>query len=1165
VNRISMAGLVLCCLALVAGSVATAGINSWTETGPGGGEIRAIASQPGQPNTVLATALGGRLYRSANGGASWQRWPVEFNGEPNQLLFDPADATRVFVVANFLYRSQNTGTSFDVVAPPGGTPFAEIAFATSGTLFGLRADDRLFRSDDHAESWVALPAPPWATPADVVSKLTVDPDDANRLFVYVRGVGIYRSIDGGMSWIDPAANGPGSNINAPVNQIVIKPGNGNIIQALTDNGAFFSIDAGLSWTVKFPNLPCYTGAFDPLTTNNFVMVCHQGVTYLSADSGEFTALTFGEKLHITRAWGLKFEINGAGKMLMATTDGPMISNDSGASFDVSASGIHVESLRSVSAADDGTVYAIFNPGPNGIYRRSATGYDLINFGSLQTILSSSYNLSAVVTAAQDSALIHVLNAPNGVLRSTTSGNVWSVEHPTFYPNRLLSSIVRDPSNPAILYVGTNSDGVWRTTDDGLNWSQRSATNALSATTLTVDPANPDVLYAGGFVPGTGNGVYKSVDGGVNWNLAGSLTGYVSHVDIDPSNSNIVYASLSNAIYKSTNAGGSWSALNFTPLLVSGGQISRVLIDPVRPTTLFGLFGNSMAGFARSVDGGTSWETTQIPPNWQAGSFTGILDPHRPNLLIAGGNGTGVLEYEVAPNLIVEWGGISSPVAAGATANAAVTVRNAGPHTSSASEVTVAIPAWMSPTVPAGCAFSAPTLRCTLGAIRVGDAITIPVALAANQTLASGVLTASVAGHETDQYTFNNTATLNLSSTLQTDLALAITTATPQADHGEVIRFVATATNRGPSPSPTNQVVLDLGTFTSPTLAPSTGGSCTLSGHIATCNFGALAANAAHTVTVDATASEMPVNSVNGTFVAPGGSVTAGLAVPTRPVADLAAQIVGPAGPITSGTSYQYTITVRNNGPDAAPVGIHAGFDRYSTTAVTPSGASCSRFTSSIECPVASLPAGATVTIVVDMMSGDAGTELARVFLVTPVADRVAANNEATATTTVRLVGDASVMLVASANPVTTNTPFTFTASVANAGPNESVIRVQVPVTGATVTGVIGPAQLSVCNSTAQSATCEMRVASGASANVVVNATPATAGTASATATVTYTGFDPVATNDSATTSITVNAPPAPPSSGSSSGGGGGGRFDWLAALLLGAVAIRRVSCVRPRP
>jgi hypothetical protein len=1162
----NLRSLVLAFVAAFACAPASAALNAWTETGPGGGEIRAIASQPGQPNTVLATALGGRLYRSGNGGTSWQRSTVDFNGEPNQLFFDPTDATRVFVVANFFYRSENTGQSFELMAAPAGTPFREVAVATDGDLFGITNDNRLFRSDDHAGSWVALPSPPWTIVGALEPRLTVDPSSANRLYVHIRGEGVYRSVDGGQSWLAPPPGGPGSNINFPVNQIVIKPAS-NIIQALTGNGAYFSNDAGVSWTAKFPNLPCYTGAFDPLTTNNFVMVCHQGTTYLSNDSGEFaTLVTLGEKLLVKRAWGLKFESDGSGKLLMATTDGPMISNNSGANFDVSASGIHVESLRSISAADDGTVYAIFNAGPNGIFRRSATGYDPINFGSLQTILNSSYNLTEVVTAAQNSALIHVVNSPFGVLRSTTSGDIWSTEHPTFYPNRLLSSIVRDPSNPATLYIGTNSEGVWRTVDDGLNWAQRSATTGLSATSLTVDPANPTVLYAGGFMPGSGNGVYKSVDGGVNWNLAGSLTGYVWRVDIDPSDSNIVYASVNSGLYKSTNAGGSWSVLTFTPPSGTIGAISQVLIDPVRPTTLFALFGSDMAGFARSVDGGATWETTQIPSNWQASWLKGILDPHRPNLLITGGNGTGVLEYEVAPNLIVEWGGISSAVAVGATANATVTVRNAGPHTSSASVVTVTMPAWMSPTVPAGCTFSAPTLRCTLGVIRVGEASTIPLALAASQTPASGPLTASVAGHETDQYTFNNTATLNLNSTLQTDLALAITTATTQADHGEVIRFVATATNRGPSPSPTNQVVLDLGTFTSPTLAPSTGGSCTVSGHTATCNFGALAANAAHTVTVEATAAEMPVNSVSGVFTAPGGNVTAGLAVPTRPVADLAAQIVGPAGPVTSGTSYQYTITVRNNGPDAAPVGIHAGFDRYSTTAVTPNGTTCTRSTSSIECPVASLAAGATVTIVVDMMSGDAGTELARVFMVTAVADRVATNNEATATTTVRLVGDASVTLVASANPVTTNTPFTFTASVANAGPNESIIRVQVPVTGATVTGVTGPAQLSVCNSTAQSATCEMRVASGASANVVVNATPATAGTASATATVTYTGFDPVATNDSATASITINAPPAPPSSGSSGGGGGGGgRFDWLAALLLGAVAIRRVSGVLPRP
>jgi hypothetical protein len=52
----------------------------------------------------------------------------------------------------------------------------------------------------------------------------------------------------------------------------------------------------------------------------------------------------------------------------------------------------------------------------------------------------------------------------------------------------------------------------------------------------------------------------------------------------------------------------------------------------------------------------------------------------------------------------------------------------------------------------------------------------------------------------------------------------------------------------------------------------------------------------------------------------------------------------------------------------------------------------------------------------------------------------------------------------------------------------------------------------------------------------------------------------VTTNDSATATTSVNAPPAPPpSGGGSSGGGGGGRFDWLAAVLLGGLLLRRLA------
>jgi hypothetical protein len=64
----------------------------------------------------------------------------------------------------------------------------------------------------------------------------------------------------------------------------------------------------------------------------------------------------------------------------------------------------------------------------------------------------------------------------------------------------------------------------------------------------------------------------------------------------------------------------------------------------------------------------------------------------------------------------------------------------------------------------------------------------------------------------------------------------------------------------------------------------------------------------------------------------------------------------------------------------------------------------------------------------------------------------------------------------------------------------------------------------------------------------------------ATATVTFSGTDPVATNDTATATTTVNAPSSSSSSGggsSSSGGGGGGSLDWLALGLLGLLLASR--------
>jgi hypothetical protein len=93
-----------------------------------------------------------------------------------------------------------------------------------------------------------------------------------------------------------------------------------------------------------------------------------------------------------------------------------------------------------------------------------------------------------------------------------------------------------------------------------------------------------------------------------------------------------------------------------------------------------------------------------------------------------------------------------------------------------------------------------------------------------------------------------------------------------------------------------------------------------------------------------------------------------------------------------------------------------------------------------------------------------------------------------------------------------------------------------------------------CTNTATAATCDITsLASGASAAITVNVSAVTAGTASASATATFSGTDAVITNNSGSASTTIVAPLPP----SRKPGGGGGRFDWLFAAALGLMAFRR--------
>src|SRR5262245_24950928 len=80
-----------------------------------------------------------------------------------------------------------------------------------------------------------------------------------------------------------------------------------------------------------------------------------------------------------------------------------------------------------------------------------------------------------------------------------------------------------PSQPNVFFIGVNNGGVWKTTDAGRTWQpifDDQPTGSVGA--LAVAPSNPDVIYVGSGEGlqrpdlSTGDGVYKSTNGGKTW-------------------------------------------------------------------------------------------------------------------------------------------------------------------------------------------------------------------------------------------------------------------------------------------------------------------------------------------------------------------------------------------------------------------------------------------------------------------------------------------------------------------------------------------------------------------------------------------------------------------------------------------------------------------------
>jgi len=510
------------------------------------------------------------VWKSVDGGTNWNAtgfaWPESADNGIYKLMIHPTDPNRLFAATtDGLYSSTDGAATWQRQTPDTLTFWYDIAFqpGNPSVLYAISQQARLYRSVDTGATWQPMAAGLPTTGVER-SALGVSPANPNGVYVLCSSAmksdffGLYRSTNGGTSFVQRASNATptvGSSFGTQGffdTTVGVSPSDFNLVY-VAGVGITKSIDGGTTWTNVVRGINsglCHVDFHALQFFGGTLYACSDGGLHRTSD-GALNWEDLSASLQIGQIYRTGSAAQNPYLSYIGTQDNGLNQYANGQWSHVSG-GDFAEVV--VDFLDEKVVYAV----GNGVLYKSIDGW---RTNAPLTISATEFPNSLMPVVMHPTNHLVLYAGLGNVYRSTDAGTTW--QRLSNFPdtNTACRRITQAASNPNFIYV-TRGTNIWRTSDGGLSWTNMTHNlpggGPLSSVAVSsTDPNNVWVTLNRFY--NSGARVYHSLNGGGSWSdYSGSLPARpVNTIVYEAGSNDGLYLGLEPGVYYRDGSMADW--------------------------------------------------------------------------------------------------------------------------------------------------------------------------------------------------------------------------------------------------------------------------------------------------------------------------------------------------------------------------------------------------------------------------------------------------------------------------------------------------------------------------------------------------------------------------------------------------------------------------------